>query len=69
MNKTTKWILIGVGALLVLLVVLSKTGAFGKAEGNNVTAEKAQLRTIIEVVNASGKIYVQSIGLGIGSWF
>ena len=57
MNKKTKWILIGVGALLVLLVVLSKMGAFGKAEGNKVTAEKAQLRTIIEVVNASGKIY------------
>ena len=57
MNKTTKWVLIGVGALLLLLVILSKTGAFGKAEGNKVTAEKAQLRTIIEVVNASGKIY------------
>ena len=57
MNKTTKWILISVGALLVLLVVLSRAGVFGKAEGDKVTAEKVQQRTIIEVVNASGKIY------------
>ena len=57
MNKKTKWILIILGVLLVLLVVLSKTGAFGKDEGTKVTAEKVQGRTIIEVVNASGKIY------------
>ena len=57
MNKTTKWILIGLGILIVLLVVLSKTGVFGKAEGTKVTAEKAERRTIIEVVNASGKVY------------
>ena len=57
MNKKTKWILIGVAALLVILVVLSKTGVFGKHEGTKVTAEKVQRRTIIEVVNASGKIY------------
>jgi len=57
MNKTTKWVLIGTGILVVALVVLSKTGAFGKAEGTKVTAEKVQERTIIEVVNASGKIY------------
>lgn len=57
MNKTTKWLLIGIGILLVVLVVLSKTGAFGKAEGLKVTAEAAQKRTIIELVNASGKIY------------
>ena len=57
MNKTTKWILIGTGILLVLLLVLSKTGAFGKEEGIKVTAEKAQQRDITEVVNASGKIY------------
>jgi HlyD family secretion protein len=57
MNKKTKWILIGVGALLILLVILSKTGAFGKAEGLKVTAEKVQNRTIIELVNASGKVY------------
>lgn len=57
MNKTTKWILISVGVLLAVMVVLSKTGVFGKAEGTKVTAEKVQQRTIIEVVNASGKIY------------
>ena len=57
MNKKTKWILISVGILLVLLVVLSKAGVFGKDEGTKVTAEKAQQRTITEIVNASGKIY------------
>src|ERR1700712_215213 len=57
MSKTTKWILIGLGVLVILLIVLSKTGAFGKDEGIKVTAEKAQQRDITEVVNASGKIY------------
>ena len=57
MNKKTKWILVSVGILLVLLMVLSKAGAFGKDEGTKVTAEKVQRRTIIEVVSASGKIY------------
>ncbi len=57
MSKSLKWILISLGVLVVLLVVLSKTGAFGKEEGIKVTAEKAQKRTIIEIVNASGKIY------------
>lgn len=57
MNKTTKWILAGVGILLVLLIVLSKLGVFGKEEGTSVTAEKAATRNITEIVNASGKIY------------
>ena len=57
MNKTTKWVLIGTAVLVVVLVILSKTGVFGKAEGIKVTAEKTEVRTIIEVVNASGKIY------------
>jgi HlyD family secretion protein len=57
MSKKTKWILISLALLVVLLVVLSKVGAFGKDEGLKVTAEKAQKRNIIEVVNASGKIY------------
>ena len=57
MNKTTKWIIIGSVLLLVVLVVMSKTGVFGKKEGTKVTAEKAAKRIIIEVVNASGKVY------------
>ena len=57
MNKSTKWILISLGVLVVLLVILSKTGVFGKDEGLKVTAEKVQKRSITEIVNASGKIY------------
>ncbi|MGC4100420.1 efflux RND transporter periplasmic adaptor subunit [Ferruginibacter sp.] len=57
MSKTLKWILICLGILLVGLFALSKTGAFGKDEGPKVTAEKAENRTITEIVNATGKIY------------
>lgn len=57
MSKTTKWILISVGALMALLVILQVAGVFGKAEGTKVSAEEVEKRTIIEVVNASGKIY------------
>lgn len=57
MNKTLKWIIIILGILIVLLVVLKKTGVIGKEEGIKVTAEKVAKRTIVETVNASGKIY------------
>ena len=57
MSKQVKWILIAVAALIAVLVVLKVAGVFGKDEGTKVTAEKVQRRTIIEIVNASGKIY------------
>jgi HlyD family secretion protein len=57
MKKKTKWILISLIALVVVLIALAKMGVFGKEEGTKVTAEKVEKRTIIEVVNASGKIY------------
>jgi HlyD family secretion protein len=57
MNKTTKWILILTLVLLAALFGLSKAGVFGKDEGTKVTSEKVQKRTIIEMVNASGKVY------------
>src|SRR5438067_4289722 len=56
MNKTVKWILISIGALIVLLIV-GKIVSGSSADGTRVTAEKAQRRTIIETVNASGKVY------------
>lgn len=57
MNKKLLWIIIGVVALVVVLVVLKNTGALGKDEGVKVSAEKVARRTIIETVNASGKLY------------
>lgn len=57
MNKKLIWIGGSILTLIILLVVLKKTGVIGKEEGTQVTAEKVQLRTITESVNASGKIY------------
>ncbi|MFT3978927.1 MAG: efflux RND transporter periplasmic adaptor subunit [Ferruginibacter sp.] len=57
MNKTTKRILIIAGILIIALLVMAKMGMFGKAEGLKVTAEQVKQRTIIETVNASGKVY------------
>jgi len=56
MNKTVKWVLIGLAVLIVLLVV-AKAFSGSSNEGTKVTAEKAQKRTIIETVTASGKVY------------
>lgn len=57
MSKKTTWIIIGSVALVATLVGLSKAGVFGKDEGKKVSTEKAQTRTIVELVNASGKVY------------
>lgn len=57
MNKKLKWIIISLIILIIVLVVLKKTGVLGKDEGIKVTAEKVQRRTIVETVNASGKVY------------
>jgi HlyD family secretion protein len=56
MNKTLKWILIVVVALVAVLfgakMLLSKDDGSTK-----VSIEKVQKRTITETVDASGKIY------------
>src|SRR5215210_2748284 len=57
MNKKLLWIIGALIAVILLLVVLKKKGVIGKEEGIKVTAEKASKRTIIETVNASGKVY------------
>ena len=57
MNKTLKWIIISLAILVVALLILKKTGVIGKDTGIKVTAEKVACRTIVETVNASGKIY------------
>ncbi len=57
MSKSLKWIIGILLVVVVVLVVLKATGAIGKEEGTKVTAEKVTNRTIIETVNASGKVY------------
>jgi HlyD family secretion protein len=57
MNKRLKWIIISLVLLIAVLIILKKTGVLGKDEGLKVTAEKVEKRTIVETVNASGKIF------------
>lgn len=57
MSKRLKWIL-GILVVLILAIVgLKAGGVIGKDEGLKVSTEKVVKRTIIETVNASGKVY------------
>jgi len=56
MNKTVKWILIVLGILIVILIVGKLIAGTGD-EGIKVSTEKVAKRTIVETVNASGKVY------------
>ena len=56
MNKTVKWVLIVLGVLIVVMIA-GKLLFGGDKGGTKVSAEKATKRTIIESVNASGKVY------------
>jgi HlyD family secretion protein len=56
MGKTTKYILIGLGALIVLIIILNMAGVIGKPTLTQVATEKATVREVNETVSASGKI-------------
>lgn len=55
MNKTLLWIIIGIIALIVVMVLLK--GVLGGDSGVRVAAEKVSRRNITEIVTASGKVY------------
>ncbi|KYP15304.1 efflux RND transporter periplasmic adaptor subunit [Flavihumibacter sp. CACIAM 22H1] len=57
MNKKLVWLLVGVVVLIGGLFALKQAGVIGGEEGIKVTTEKVAKRTIIETVNASGKVY------------
>lgn len=52
-SKKTVWILVAIVVVLLVVVVVTKKGA---NHAIKVTAEKPELRTVIETVSASGKI-------------
>jgi len=56
MGKTTKYILISLAVLIVLIIIAKATGIIGKPSLTQVATEKATVREINETVSASGKI-------------
>ena len=57
MKKKALWIIGSLILIIVLLMGLKKGGVIGKEEGVKVATEKVTRKTIIETVNASGKVY------------
>ncbi|MDP1762424.1 MAG: efflux RND transporter periplasmic adaptor subunit [Sediminibacterium sp.] len=57
MNKKLIWIIVALVVVIGALIGLKKAGVIGKEEGLKVSSEKVTTRTIIETVNASGKVY------------
>lgn len=56
-KKKLLWITLILVIVVIGLVGLKSAGVIGKEEGLKVATEKVELRTIIETVNASGKVY------------
>jgi HlyD family secretion protein len=56
MKRTTRYILIGVGAL-VLLAIIARIVMSNRKEGIKVTVEEASNRTIVETVTVPGKVF------------
>ncbi|HEY0355483.1 MAG TPA: biotin/lipoyl-binding protein, partial [Flavisolibacter sp.] len=56
MNKKVKWILIIVGILVAIFAIV-KIASGGSGKEIKVTTEKTTRTTIIETVNAPGKVY------------
>ncbi len=57
MNRKLLWIIGSLVLIVILLIVLKKTGVIGKEDGIKVTTEKVVSRTITEAVTASGKVF------------
>src|SRR5689334_21486367 len=57
MNKKLIWIIVILVVIIAVFVGMKKAGIIGKDEGIKVSSEKVSTRTIIETVNASGKVY------------
>lgn len=61
MKKKTVWWIIGIIAIMIILtVVLSKSGVFGDTDSLRVAVDTASERSIIQSVSASGKIYPET---------
>ena len=55
-NKTMKYLLIGVGVLIVVAIIGKQLGWIGQKDGISVSVAEVELRTIIETVSANGRV-------------
>ncbi len=55
-NKLLKIALIALGVLIVVILIGRRSGLVGSQEGVRVSVETAELRDIIEIVTASGRV-------------
>jgi len=56
-KKTRRWIIIGsIVVVIIFLVVAKKAGWIGKIPMEQVVVEKPEVRTIVELITASGKV-------------
>ncbi len=55
-KKITRYALIAAGIFIVMVVVARQAGWIGKQNALKVTVEKVERRSIIEIVNSSGKV-------------
>ncbi len=55
-NKLLKIALIALGVLIVVILIGRRSGLVGSQEGVRVSVEAAELRDIIEIVTASGRV-------------
>jgi len=58
-KRTVRYVIIGVVCIVVLLAIASKMGWIGSGDKVLVATEKAEKRSIIETVSASGKIQAE----------
>jgi HlyD family secretion protein len=56
-NNGLKYLLIGAGVLLVLVIIANKAGWIGQGEIEKISTEKVETRSVKEIVSASGKIH------------
>lgn len=57
MKKKWIWIIVALVVIIGVLLGLKAAGIIGKEESTRVAVEKAAMRTLTEVVTASGKVY------------
>lgn len=55
-NKTIKYLLIGVGALIVVAIIGKQAGWIGGKDGLSVSTAQVESRTILETVSANGRV-------------